>query len=40
MPTNYGTALSRRELNALVHYIYDSTNVKAKAKAAKGSASP
>ncbi len=31
MPTNYGTALSKRELDALVHYIYVSTNVKAKA---------
>lgn len=33
MPTNYATALSKRELDALVNYIYHSTNVKAKAKA-------
>jgi len=32
MPTNYGTALTKRQLAALVHYVYDSTNLKAKAK--------
>ena len=40
MPTNYGTALTQRQLNALVHYIYVSTNLKAKAKAANGSPGP
>jgi mono/diheme cytochrome c family protein len=41
MPTNYGTALTTQQLNALVHYVYDSTNLKAKAKAAKtGSTTP
>ena len=33
MPTNYATALTQPELNALVNYIYRSTNAKAKAKA-------
>jgi hypothetical protein len=32
MPTNYGTALTKSQLDALVHYVYDSTNLKAKAK--------
>src|SRR6476646_3941102 len=40
MPTNYGTALTKQELDALVNYIYHSTNTKAKAKRAKGSATP
>ena len=42
MPTNYGTALTKQELDALVTYVYDSTNTKAKAKRAgvKGSATP
>ncbi len=35
MPTNYGTALSKAQLNALVTYVYSSTNTKAKAR--KGS---
>jgi mono/diheme cytochrome c family protein len=33
MPTNYGTSLSKRQLDALAQYVFDSTNVKAKAKA-------
>ena len=33
MPTNYGTALSKARLDALVNYVYQSTNTKAKAKA-------
>ncbi|MEO8687704.1 MAG: c-type cytochrome [Solirubrobacteraceae bacterium] len=33
MPTNYGTALTKPELDALVNYVYHSTNTKAKAKA-------
>jgi mono/diheme cytochrome c family protein len=33
MPTNYGTALTKQELDALVNYVYRSTNTKAKAKA-------
>ena len=37
MPTNYGTAMTPTELNALVNYVYQSTNTKAKAKASKGS---
>ena len=32
MPTNYATALTRQELDALVNYIYRSTNAKAKAQ--------
>jgi len=34
MPTNYGTALTAQELDALVNYVYHSTNTKAKAKQA------
>ena len=37
MPVNYGTALTPTQLDALVNYVYDSTNTKAKAKAAKTS---
>ena len=33
MPTNYGTALTKPELDALVNYVYHSTNTKAKARA-------
>ncbi len=33
MPTNYGTALTKPELDALVNYVYHSTNTKSKAKA-------
>ena len=33
MPTNYATALTPQELDALVNYVYHSTNAKAKAKA-------
>jgi mono/diheme cytochrome c family protein len=32
MPTNFGTALTKPELDALVKYVYRSTNTKAKAK--------
>ena len=35
MPVNYGTALTPTQLDALVNYVYHSTNTKAKAKAAK-----
>jgi mono/diheme cytochrome c family protein len=38
MPTNYGTALTKEELDALVSYIYHSTNTKAKAKAKRAPA--
>jgi mono/diheme cytochrome c family protein len=38
MPTNYGTALTNQELDALVNYVYHSTNTKAKAKAKRASA--
>ena len=34
MPKNYGTALTKPQLDALVKYVYDNTNTKAKAKAA------
>jgi mono/diheme cytochrome c family protein len=37
MPTNYGTALTKRELDAVVNYVYRSTNTKAKAKTKRGS---
>ena len=40
MPTNYGRALTSQELTALVNYVYHSTNLKAKAKQAKGSSTP
>ena len=40
MPTNYGTALTNRELDALVNYVYHSTNAKAKAKRASAKTSP
>jgi mono/diheme cytochrome c family protein len=33
MPTNYATALTPQELDALVNYVYHSTNAKAKAQA-------
>ncbi|MDP9344400.1 MAG: cytochrome c, partial [Actinomycetota bacterium] len=32
MPTNYGTALTKPELDALVNYVYHSTNTRAKAR--------
>jgi mono/diheme cytochrome c family protein len=38
MPTNYGAALTKPELDALVNYVYHSTNAKAKAKAKRASA--
>jgi hypothetical protein len=34
MPTNYGKALTAQEIDALVNYVYQSTNTKAKAKQA------
>jgi mono/diheme cytochrome c family protein len=37
MPTNYGTALTKPELAALVNYVYHSTNAKAKRASAKTS---
>jgi mono/diheme cytochrome c family protein len=37
MPTNYGAALTKQELDALANYIYHSTNIKAKAKAKRAS---
>jgi mono/diheme cytochrome c family protein len=40
MPTNYGKALTSQELDALVNYVYHSTNTKAKAASAKASATP
>jgi mono/diheme cytochrome c family protein len=39
MPTNYGTALTKQELDALVNYVYHSTNTKAKAKRAPATTS-
>ena len=39
MPTNYGTALTQQELDALVNYVYRSTNTKAKAKRAPATTS-
>ncbi len=38
MPTNYGTALTKPELDALVNYVYHSTNTKAKARAKRAPA--
>lgn len=32
MPSNYGTTLSHKQLDALVTYVYRNTNTKAKAK--------
>jgi len=40
MPTNYGTALTKPELAALVNYVYRSTNTKAKRAALKGPTTP
>jgi mono/diheme cytochrome c family protein len=40
MPTNYGKALTAQELDALVNYVYHSTNAKAKRASAKPSATP
>ena len=37
MPTNYGTALSKAQLSALVTYVYESTNTKAKSRKGSGS---
>jgi mono/diheme cytochrome c family protein len=34
MPVNYGSALSAAQLDALVKFVYESTNTKAKAKIA------
>ncbi len=34
MPKNYGTSLTKPQLDALVKYVYDNTNTKAKAAAA------
>lgn len=39
MPKNYGTALTNKQLDALVNYVYRSTNAKAK-RASKGTATP
>jgi hypothetical protein len=39
MPTNYGTALTKTELDALVNYVFHSTNTKAKAKRAPATTS-
>ena len=36
MPTNYGKALTSQELDALVNYVYHSTNTKAKASRGEG----
>ena len=35
MPSNYATVLTPQELTAVVNYVYDSTNTKAKAKRSK-----
>ena len=40
MPTNYGTALTAQELDALVNYVYHSTNTKAKRASGKTSPTP
>jgi mono/diheme cytochrome c family protein len=40
MPTNYGTAFSKAEIDALVTYVYHSTNTKARRAAAKTSRTP
>ena len=37
MPSNYATALTPQELTAVVNYVYDSTNTKAKAKRSEAS---
>ena len=34
MPKNYGTTLTKEQLDAVVNYVYQSTNTKAKAKRA------
>jgi mono/diheme cytochrome c family protein len=40
MPINYGTALTKTQLDALVRYVYDSTNTNAKQAAATTPTSP
>jgi hypothetical protein len=40
MPTNYGTAFTKREPDALVNYMYRRTNTKADRAAAKTSTTP
>jgi hypothetical protein len=40
MPTNYGTALTKQELDALVNYVYHSTKAKAKRASGKASSTP
>ncbi len=40
MPTNYGTAFTKAELDALVAYVYRSTNTKAKRAAANTPTTP
>ena len=40
MPTNYATALTSQELDALVNYVYHSTNAKAKRAGGKTSTTP
>jgi len=37
MPTNYGTALTKQQLDALTNYVYHSTNTKARAGAKRAS---
>ncbi len=38
MPKNYGSALTKAQLDALTSYVYDSTNLKAKKQAASSAA--
>ena len=40
MPTNYGTALTNQELDALVNYVHHSSNAKAMATRASAKTSP
>jgi mono/diheme cytochrome c family protein len=40
MPTNYGSALTKQQLDALVNFVYQSTNTKAKRSSTTTSTAP
>ena len=40
MPTNYGTALTKQQLDAVVNFVYHSTNTKAKRVSTTTSTTP
>ena len=40
MPANYGTALTKQQLDAVVNFVYHSTNAKAKRASTRTSTTP